>query len=160
MVAHWISGKPLTKDIAEQEIVALSAFEKKNIGHAIDTSAADTAKLFRDYYGVGTVEVQYDISVTDIQSALAGGAAVIVPTNGRKLSNPNFTSPGPLTHMLVIIGYDADKQEFITNDPGTRLGKEYRYDKKTLLGAIRDYPTGKHVPITVERTAIIVVKMP
>lgn len=158
MAAYWISGKPLTKEIAEREIVALSAFERKDIGHAVDTSAADTAKLFRGYYGTGTAEVRYDISAADIRAALAEGAAVIVPTNGRKLGNPNFKQPGPLTHMLVVIGYDAATKEFITNDPGTRLGKGYRYGEKVLLGAIRDYPTGRHLPIAEERTAMIVVR--
>lgn len=160
MVAYWISGKSLTKEIAEKEIVALSTYERKSLGHAVDTSAADTAKLFYEQYGTGEADVRYDISVADIREALAEGAAVIVPTNGQKLGNPNFKHPGPLTHMLVVIGYDATKQEFITNDPGTRLGKGYRYDEKVLLGAIRDYPTGKHLPITTDRTAMIVVWKP
>lgn len=158
MAAYWISGKPLTNEVAEQEIVALSTFERKRLGHAVDTSAADTAELFRDYYGGALPEVRYDVSALDIRRALAEGAAVIVPTNGRKLDNPNFKAPGPLTHMLVVIGYDAATKEFITNDPGTRLGKGYRYSEKVLVGAIRDYPTGRHLPIVEERTAMIVVR--
>jgi hypothetical protein len=160
MAAYWISGKALTKEVAEKEIVALSTYERKSLGHAVDTSAADTAELFSDYYDIGTAEVRYDIAAADIRTALADDAIVIVPTNGQRLGNPNFKRPGPLTHMLVVIGYDAAKQEFITNDPGTRLGKGYRYDEKVLLGAIRDYPTGKHLPIAEERTAMIIVRKP
>lgn len=160
MAAYWLSGKPLTKEIAEQEIVALSVFERKTRGHAVDTSAADTAALFHDYYEAELPEARYDITVADIRAVLSEGAIVIVPTNGRKLGNPNFKSPGPLTHMLVIIGYDAEQHEFIVNDPGTRLGKSYRYDESVLLAAIRDYPTGKHLPIIEERTAMIVIWQP
>ena len=41
--------------------------------------------------------------------------------------------------MLVIRGYDDENQEFITNDPGTKRGKGFRYDYQTLLQAIADW---------------------
>lgn len=160
MAAHWLSGEPLTKDIAEKEIVALSAFERKLFGHAVDTSAKDTAQLFHDYYGYAIPEVRYDVSISAIREALSAGSVVIVPTNGRKLGNPNFKAPGPLTHMLVVMGYDAEKKEFVTNDPGTRLGKGYRYAESILFEAIRDYPTGRHLPITAETKAMLIVRYP
>ena len=59
--------------------------------------------------------------------------------------------------MLVVTGYDAEKKEFITNDPGTRKGAGYRYPEQVLFDAIREYPTGKHVPITINRKAMIIV---
>lgn len=82
---------------------------------------------------------------------------MVVPTNGRALGNPNFTAPGPERHMLVLIGYDPETKEFITNDPGTRQGRHYRYHEEVLFSAIRDYPTGDRVPITsVSKPGIIV----
>ena len=39
--------------------------------------------------------------------------------------------------MLVIIGYDHN--DFITNDPGTRRGQEYRYNQDVLLNAIHNW---------------------
>ncbi len=160
MAAYWISGKPLTKEIAKREIVALSAFEKKWLGHSVDTSAEDTLKLFKDYYGIVSGEVHADIGTPDIRAALASGAIVIVPADGRKLRNPHFTQPGPTRHMLVIIGYDAITKEFIANDPGTKHGAGYRYPEKTLFEAILDYPTGDHLPIKIPRTAMIVIGKP
>ena len=59
--------------------------------------------------------------------------------------------------MRVIKGYKVDTDEFITNDPGTRNGANYKYDSETLLKALFDYPTGDHVPATAERTAMIVI---
>src|SRR3990167_1867294 len=116
MAVHWLSGEPLTKEIAKQEIIALARFGDKKHGQSIDTSAADTEKFFKEYYNITTSEVRTDITLTDIQEALATGALVIVPMDGRKLQNPNYKQPGPTTHMLVVIGYDAEKKEFITHD--------------------------------------------
>ena len=79
--------------------------------------------------------------------------------NGQLLHNPNFKQPGPERHMLVIIGFDPRKKQFITNDPGTRNGANYRYNYTTLYNAIRDYPTGYNKPIKkVEKNIIIVGK--
>ena len=77
--------------------------------------------------------------------------------NGQKLGNPFFTAPGPERHMLVVIGYDPEKLEFITNDPGTRQGEAYRYPVNVLWLAIRDYPTGDHEPITEVVKKMIVI---
>lgn len=158
MAAHFISGKPLTREMAKQEIIALTRFEDKKYGQSIDTSAADTEKLFREYYNITTTEMRLDVTLTDIQEALAAGAIVIVPADGRKLMNPNYKQPGPTTHMLVVIGYDAGKKEFITNDSGTRKGERYRYKEDILYEAIRDYPTGNHLPIQGIYKNMIVVK--
>lgn len=158
MAAYWALEKPLTKEIAKKEIIALAEFEDKKHGQSIDTSAKDTEKLFKEYYSIITTEVRTDIAMVDIQETLATGAVVIVPADGRKLKNPNFKQPGPTTHMVVVIGYDAQMREFITNDSGTRNGKGYRYEEEVFYGAIRDYPTGNHLPIVGIHKDMIVVK--
>ncbi|MDO8565612.1 MAG: C39 family peptidase [Candidatus Moranbacteria bacterium] len=160
MVAHWLSGKPLTREIAKKEIMDLAGFEDKKYGQSIDTSAEDTQKLLMEYYGVTTSELRTDILMTDIQETLAIGAIVIVPADGRKLMNPNYKQPGPTTHMLVVIGYDAGKKEFIANDSGTRKGQGYRYKEDILYEAIRNYPTGDHLPIRGIHKDMIVVSKP
>lgn len=160
MAAYFVSGKTLTQEVAKKEILALAKFEDKKHGQSIDTSAADTSKLFEEYYGIATSEVRTDITLTDIQEVLAMGAIVIVPADGRALHNPNYKQPGPTTHMLVVIGYDAKKKEFITNDSGTKNGRGYRYDEDVLYEAIRDYPTGDHLPIIGMHKDMIVVRKP
>lgn len=158
MAAHFVFGKTLTKEEATKEIVALSRFEEKIFGHSIDTSLRDTQRLFDEYYTMGVSEVAYDISKQEIRDALAQKALVLVPADGRKLKNPNFRQPGPSTHMLVIIGYDEKTREFITNDPGTRNGAGYRYPEDVLYDAIRDYPTGDHIPIKETVKAMLIIK--
>lgn len=157
MVHAWRSGKTYTKEVAKRELIAMARYQEKQIGQAIDTDTLDTAEvLLRGYFAILDYRVTYDFTLDDLKSALMDGL-VIVPTNGRTLKNPNFTLPGPLQHMLVVTGYDTTTKEFITNDPGTRKGESYRYSEQVLFDAIREYPTGKHLPITLERKAMIIV---
>jgi uncharacterized protein YvpB len=72
-----------------------------------------------------------------IKDELANGRPVIVGAAGKILPNPNFRNGGPNYHMLVVIGYD--KNGFITNDPGTRKGQDFRYSFSDLFNAIHNW---------------------
>jgi hypothetical protein len=169
LMAHlWLTGGTMTAAEAEAEIIAISEWERANYGAFVDRSIADTALLFEQYYGHTNWEIRRTVTVADIKAELAAGNLVIVPTNGRLLANPHFTTPGPITHMVLIIGYDDDVKSnigyddetgiFVTNDPGTRNGKSFRYPYERLVNAIYDYPTGKHVPYTKTATVMLVIK--
>jgi hypothetical protein len=160
MATAWAKNEEtlLGKTIVEQNIQSISADAEKRFGkNTYDASAEDTATLFREYSGLET-SVRHDVTFDDITDAIRKGNIVIAPFDGRKLGNRNYTPPGPVYHMLVIIGYDAEAKEFITNDPGTRYGASYRYNEDILFEAIRDYQTGYHLPTTSvpEKTIIIV----
>ncbi|MDP2647880.1 MAG: C39 family peptidase [Candidatus Yanofskybacteria bacterium] len=159
MAYHWATGEPIgSLQESEAEIIAFAEYQIERYGHAIDTSAADTVKLMKEYLEYSKVRLVYDITLADIKTELAKGNLVIVPALGRELPNPNFTPPGPLRHMFVIIGYDDSRQQFITNDPGTRQGKGFRYAYSVMEDAFFDYPTGRHEPLTEMRRAMIVVE--
>ncbi|MDO8489864.1 MAG: C39 family peptidase [bacterium] len=159
MAYAWAAHTPLSPEVAVKKIKAITAFERKLIGDVFDTSAADTARLMKAYFKYSAVSVKHNISAKDIVVELSRGNLVIVPANGRALGNPNFRAPGPLTHMLVVRGYDDRTREFIVNDPGTRRGNGYRYSRSVLEGAIRDYPTGNHIKNVQKKTAMIVVRL-
>lgn len=158
MAMSWVKGATFTQEEARREIIAASDYELANHGVFLDTSAQDTVdRIFKGYYGYQKVELRYDISVENIKNELRKGNLVITPMNGQELHNPYYTQPGPLRHMVVVIGYDPDTKEFITNDPGTRLGKQYRYSEQVLFNAIHDYLTGNDLPLPPRRTAMIVI---
>lgn len=144
MAMGWINGK---REIAPQEaqnsIKKIVEFENKNFGYDADTDVFEVQKIFQQYFKQQNVSVQEKISVEDIRAELRKGNLVLVPAFGQALHNPNYTSPGPIPHMLVVIGYDPLKKEFITNDTGTKHGKGYRYSEDVLFGAIWEYPSGK-----------------
>lgn len=157
MVSLARSGKTLTREEMRLKLLDMARFQTEQIGHGVDTDVADTYEyLLKQYFEITDARVVTDVTLEDVKQALLDGL-VIVPTNGRALGNPNFTPPGPLQHMLVIIGYDIITKEFITNDPGTRLGQGYRYPEQVLYDAIREYPTGKHLPVTTGAKSMIVV---
>lgn len=160
MAMRWVRGETLSPAQAEQEIIALSDFEKEQYGDFHDTSAQDTLKVLKAYFNYENAFVKYDIGTEDIKAELAQGNVVIVPIDGTKVGNPYYTPPGPPKHKIVIRGYDDATQEFITNDSGTKRGEEYRYGYDVLEGALLDYPTGIDEPIAEIRTAMIVIKKP
>lgn len=159
MAAAWTKDKRTLpeKSIVERDIRSISADAEKRFGEkTYDTSAEDTATLFREYSG-SEATVRYDVTLDEITDAVRRGSILIAPFDGRKLGNPNYTAPGPTYHMLVIIGYDAGTEEFVTNDPGTRHGASYRYDQDILFGAIRDYRTGYHLQTSGEPGKNVIV---
>jgi len=124
---------------ADQEILKLVEWQKKNRGFYEDTTAAEVASILKDYYGLQARVVDYDPAV--IKREVAAGHPVLLPAAGRKLGNPYFRRPGPLYHMLVVKGYQGN--EFITNDPGTKRGENYRYQESALKRAVHDWNGGK-----------------
>ena len=161
MAIYWVRGDTsITLEEAEQEILAIADWQQAEYGNYHDTSAQDTvSRIFNKYYSYNNVRVEKNINAEDIIKELERGNLVVIPADGIALKNPHFTPPGPERHMIVVIGYDYSKDEFTTNDPGTKFGKSYRYKRSLLLNAIRDYPTGYHVPITeIEKNMIVVEK--
>lgn len=159
MAIKWVQGKSFgTKVVTRDEILAISTWETEKYGNFHDTSAIDTVtRIFNAYFNYDDVSVNDDASVEGIVSELEKGNLVITPMNGQALKNPFFTQPGPERHMVLIKGFDPEKNVFITNDPGVSQGENYRYPVDVFINAIRDYPTGDHVPITEEKKAIIIV---
>lgn len=124
----------------EDEIKNIVDFEEHKLNFHLDTDAQETAQVLNNYFGYQNVRVVDNITVNDIKKELAQGRPVIVPAAGRMLGNPYYRQPGPLYHMLVVKGYTETK--FITNDPGTRRGKDFTYSFDTLYNAIHDWNNG------------------
>jgi len=160
MAVKWARDEEIASpEAAREEILAISKFQTEKYGKYRDTSAADTVeRIFKDYYGFDLVEYRAEATIESIVAELQKGDLVITPMNGQALLNRHYTGAGPERHMILITGYDAATKEFITNDAGTVVGKNYRYNVDLFFAAIRDYPTGNYVPIEGEIRDMIVVK--
>ena len=156
----WVRGvKTISKEEATEELKKIADFEIEKYDNFYDHSATDTAQIMKDYFDYNNLRVENNISSDNIIEELKKGNLVIVPINGQVLKNPYYTPPGPDRHMLVIIGYDFQTEEFITNDVGTRHGEKFRYKKDILEASIRDYPTGhKELISRIEKTIIVIWK--
>jgi len=136
MMAHFIKKTPFGDQSQwEKEIQDLVKWETDH-GYKQDVTMKELSQIAKDYYGLNAT-AKYDITLDDIKTELATGRPVITPAAGKILPNPNFRNGGPNYHNLVVTGYDY--QGFITNDPGTRNGQNFRYTYDSLFNAIHDY---------------------
>ncbi len=142
MAGRYFSRRGIaSKNEAETALQALKARELELFGYFADTTAAETARLLEDQYPV-SASLLTDPTTGQLQRGLAAGQLVLVPSAGRQLRNPNFKTPGPLYHMLVLKGYTT-RGEFITNDPGTRKGADYVYPFERVMTAMHDWNGGE-----------------
>lgn len=159
MAVDWARGTHQTPEETEESIITMSEIERVKYGSFIDTSAYDTyERLFIEQESFLDAEYLEGVDAVDVLYALSQGAIVLVPVNGTLLNNPYFQAGGPLRHMLVVSGYDHVTGEFITQEPGTARGQNYRYSFATFDLAMNDYETGDYAPLPKPpRTAMIVV---
>jgi VanZ family protein len=140
MLKYYSSGENLNKDIAEDEIQKLVKYQMEKYGNFYDTDVKTNKEIGEEYFELKGLRIIKDFKIIDLKRELADGNIILIPTAGRELKNPYFSGAGPLYHNLVIIGYDDKKNIFITNDPGTRRGKNYKYNQQVLYDAIHDFP--------------------
>lgn len=134
----YLLGEKPSKDAFEKELMAFKKLEEKELGDYESNTISEIKKV-TDIYFAGKINSKIIASPTieDIEKEIVAGNPVVAPLAGRDIGNPNFTPPGPVYHMLVIKGYDA--QNFITNDVGTRKGESYTYAKNVIMKNIHDW---------------------
>ena len=128
------TGQMMTKQQANEEILKMADWQIQNFGEHKDLYADDIKKFVSGYYNIPAedIEVMYDTTLDNIKNFVLRGHPVIVPIMGNILKNPYYPYPG--YHMLTVIGFTEDK--IITNDNGTRHGKNYPYDNEIFLEAM------------------------
>ncbi len=138
MVDNFYRGKTLeSKAIAKEEISKILNIKNKNFGTSLDEDAKQITKLINDFLPWEAKLVE-NPSLQQIKSEIDNNRPVIIPVHGKYLYNPRFKNGGPDYHALVISGYDNNTNEFITQEPGTRHGKDFRYSYQTIMSAIHD----------------------
>lgn len=135
----YFRNQALEKQIMKDEILKVVEWEKQEFGFYESTDTEETLKIAKEYFKLDAY-ITEDVSVDRIKKELVAGHLIIPPAAGRILDNPNYTGEGPLYHMLVITGYD--RNEFITNDVGTRKGEDFKFSYENMLESIHDYNHG------------------
>ena len=158
MAKYWLDNKELTLEIVEKEILAIVDWEIKNWGGHYDLNVENVVRLGQDYLGLQKIYYTQINSINDVKYELSKGNLVIVPTAGRLLKNDHYRQPGPVYHMLVVKGYDDKK--IITNDPGTRVGKDFPYAYQNFLDSIHNWPfeLGEKENLSKDEKAVEILK--
>ena len=153
MVYSFLKNKPITVETALRDLSQMVDMQMNDFGGHYDLSASSTTQLAKKFFGLNYELIEIK-SVEDIKKILSSGSPLILPTLGRELHNPNFKTPGPIYHMLVVKGYTKDGL-IITNDPGTRKGKDYTYNSNILFNAIGDWDYNIESPNANKKVGII-----
>lgn len=140
---------------AESEINRLVQWEQDNYGYYLDTTSSETAKMAEEVYGLNSKLIE-NFTIDDVKAELAQNHVVLIPVDGRMLGNPNFRQPGPPYHMFVVKGYN--NTGLVTNDPGTRNGRNYTYDFATVYEAAGDWEHNRHAVNRANKVAIVLWK--
>lgn len=157
MVKAWLDGKnSLSAQEVDQKIHQIIAYESQRFGFFKDTSAAQTGLILEEFFDYPNYQLIKNADLTSIKQALAQGSLVIAPVIGGRLGNPNYRSETNFYHMLVVIGFDDEKQIIYTNDPGTSYGESFTYDYATFEKALSDWNPAAQQPEKTTNTIIVI----
>ena len=154
MLDAYYKGYTLSPLFSKDELLKMVDWQtERGWGYSIPLSQIEESA--RDYMGDRfDFRVIEDPSIDELKRLLAEGTPIYVVAYGKSLDNPNFTNGGPEYHAFIIRGYNENG--FITNDPGTRNGKEFFYTYDNLMSSIHDWnggnvENGDSVVMVVER---------
>ncbi len=137
MVYYYRTGQKFASPVeADAQIKKLVTWQEVN-GYKVDLTAEELVAVAAGYLKLKSGRVIDNPTVDQLKAELDAGRPLIVPAAGRLLSNPYFTPPGPIYHMLVLKSYD--QTGFIVNDPGTRRGESYHYSFDRIMTAMHDW---------------------
>jgi len=130
--------KKINSLTAKNQILQTLKIKEQKWGKSLDENAKQIVELINNYLP-WEAKIAENPSLEQIKNEIDKGQPVIIPVYGKALKNKFFKNGGPIYHMLVISGYDNDTQEFITEEPGTRYGLDFRYSFATIMSALHDY---------------------
>ncbi len=133
---YYYLDQPLSKEQANQELLEMVDFEKKQYGGEFDIYAQGMGQLASDYYGYNDFRV-LEGNVDNIKKEINNDNPVIVPTTAAYLKPEKSDYPEMGYHVVVVVGYN--RRGFVTHDPGTYSGENFTYSYSALQNAMKDY---------------------
>jgi len=138
MIDYYYAGQKLNKEIAYRELLKIQRLKINLLGWSLDENASKIIELVNNYFP-WEAKIVDNPSLEDLKNELDNGHPVIIPAYGQALHNPHFQAGGPDYHTVILTGYDNVTEEFVTNDPGTRHGLDFRYSFATIMNAMHDF---------------------
>ncbi len=142
MVDMYYRKQTFTPALARQEILHSLKLKQSLFGWSLDENAEKIASVINNFYHWEATVIRKP-TLEMMKREIDANRPIIALVYGRALRNPYFLSGGPDYHVLVLSGYDDDKAQFISQEPGTRRGLDFRYSYDTIMGALHDFVPGK-----------------
>lgn len=137
LVKYYLDNQDINSEVMEDEILKMVTWEISYFGSHKDLTIEELSDVATKYYNLNNYDILPISSIDDIKKEIIKNHPVIIPTAGRLLGNPYFRQPGPIYHMLVVIGFNDNN--IIVQDIGTKRGDHFTYNEKILLNAIHDW---------------------
>jgi len=137
MVDQYYRHGKMDKKRAKELLIHIFNVKNTYYGKSLDESTEKIADIANKFLA-WEARVVENPTILQIKEQIDLNQPVIIPVSGKDLLNPHFRNGGPRYHVLVISGYDDEKEEFITQEPGTDLGLDFRYTYDTIMGANHD----------------------
>jgi len=123
---------------AKKEILDILAVKNSEIDSSLDESL-ETMLILIDELDLGWKGViKESPTLSDLKLELEAKRPFIVPVYAPELDNPYYTGGGPDYHVMVVKGYDSEKEVFVVNDPGTQFGEDLEFSYSVLMQSIHD----------------------
>lgn len=137
MVGAYYAGASLSQKQAKSEINSILKTKNKNEGVSKDESPEKIVRLVKKI-GKWDAKVAEDIDLEMIKKEIDEKHPVIFPFNAQKVNRYSLRTQVEY-HVVVLVGYDDEKKEFIVNDPGSGQGENIRYSYDELLEANKNF---------------------
>lgn len=138
MAINYFENRKMTNADFDAELYKMKNGEESVLdGTWESTTVSELKQFIESYFPDYRVEILENITQEHIRQYVAANIPVLLPMSGRTIGNPFYTAPGPVYHVLVIKGYTPT--HFITNDVGTKRGKDFFYKTATIMNNIHDY---------------------
>ncbi len=123
---------------AQKHILKLVNLEEQLFGFSKDTNAEQIVKIINNYLPWEAYVVE-NPTLKQLKQELDDKHPIIIVAHGKDLNNPHYKSDQIDYHAFVLSGYDDSTQEFISQEPATRFGLDYRYTYDTIMNAMHDF---------------------
>lgn len=147
MINSYYKGiKSITKNESKKLMIPIFNYENSVYGSNADSNSERTAKIVSTLSDFGTSIVR-NPTVEQIKNELRAGRPVISLHHGQMLANPDhrWRRGGSYYHMMVIVGFDENTDEFLVNDTADHdSGLDYRYKYDIIMSTLHDFNHTTH----------------
>lgn len=139
--SYYFGNKTMDKKTAAKYMSPLFPIEDKIFGSNADTDSARTAKLLNNYLSV-VATIKDNPTLEEIKNQLREGKPVVTFHYAKEIKNPNYhwRAGGSYYHVILLVGFDDNTNDFFVHDSGDPLtGEFHRYSYSTIMDTLHDF---------------------
>ncbi|MBI5221653.1 MAG: C39 family peptidase [Candidatus Magasanikbacteria bacterium] len=147
MAESYYSGfESMDKGTAVKYMSPLFTIENKIFGGNADSDSVRTAKLLNDYLSVNAL-IKTAPTLEEIKDQLRQRKPVITFHYAKEIKNSNYhwRAGGSYYHVMLLVGFDDNTNEFLVHDSGDdKTGEYHRYSYDVIMNSLRDFNFKNH----------------